>query len=147
MAVEGVRQGVDTDNDGIVDAFDADSQANLLAKLGHFILGASHTAIFNTQMIAESGGVITGDGATATNTVTSTVTAAVGDDAEVDARTILVEALGFARKPDLGDDGNAKSTSGAVVGGARVDSDTTINMTTVVQVGEDAVLAAALQPR
>ena len=61
-----------------VDAFDPDSAANLLLGLGQFSLSSSHTATFNTQMIAESGGVITGDGATATNTVTATVLPALG---------------------------------------------------------------------
>ena len=70
----------------------------------------------------------------------------MGDDARVDARGVVVEALAFARKPDLGGDGNAKSTSGAVVGGVRVDSDTTINLTTVVHVGTGAVLNVATDP-
>ena len=61
--VNGVAKGVDSDSDGVVDAFDPDSRENLLSGLGQLTLKPSHTAIFNTQMIAGSGGVITGDGA------------------------------------------------------------------------------------
>ena len=133
-----ITLGTDSDNDGIIDEFDPDSgfsQANLLGSL---TMTADHTAIFNSKSKSTSGGLLSGAGADLDNTVNSIVSVIVGDRVDVIARKALLDAINRVNKPDLGTDGNLKGTTGGLISGAGADSDTTINLTTVVEIGDDS---------
>ena len=71
----------------------ADRDINLTGGSGELSISALHTAAFNSRVRAISGGLFAGAGATISNTVTSTVEAAVGDDVTVYAKDIDVSAV------------------------------------------------------
>ena len=109
------------------------------------MLSAEHTAVFNTQVITDSAGLLAGAGAEADNTITSNVTARVGNNVTVDANDISIGATNRADKPNLGVD-NIKGDTGGLASGASAESDTRIAFNTQVLIGNGADLEVQGQP-
>ncbi len=106
-----------------------------------FILAAAHTATFNAQISTFAGGLFAGAGGSLNNEVTANTTASIGSSALVSAYDINVTSVNIANKPPLGTQ-NIYGTTGGLVSGAGASDTTTINFTTLVNVGSGAFLNA-----
>ena len=101
---------------------------------GILLVAAEHTATFNSQEVTIAGGVLAGAGVTIVNSVDSTVNAGVADNVVVHAKDIEFYATNHADKQWLAAD-NVNGTTGGLVSGAGVSSDTNITFNTLVTVG------------
>ena len=120
----------------------ADRAINLMDRgSGQFLLNASHIATFNTQVITNSYGLLSGSGAVANNTVDATVDAVAGDNAYVIARGIDMAATNDAEKPALADDAlNIEGNTGGLYSVAGAYSTSLLTLNTDVTVGTDTFL-------
>jgi hypothetical protein len=108
--------------------------------VGTLTIEAEHTAAFNARVRALTGGLFAGLGADIQNDVTANVTAGVGSNAVVNARNIDIEAVSHTDKPFL-DTTNISGASGGFISGGGADSDTLLNLTTLVDIGAGARLS------
>ncbi|HEY9522066.1 MAG TPA: hypothetical protein VIR33_02410, partial [Thermopolyspora sp.] len=102
---------------------------------------AQHTATFNGRVTADAAGFISGAGSDTSPTILSHVTAAIGEDVVVTARSMQIDAINRIDKPALA--GGASNTDGsakALVSGAKSTSTSRMELTTLVDIGEDAQL-------
>jgi hypothetical protein len=106
---------------------------------GAFQMAADHTAKFNGRVKAKAGGLFAGAGAEIDNTVTSYVAANVGNNVAVHAKSIVIDAVNHARKPWLSS-ANIEGEAGGFIAGGGAYSDTLINFTTLVSIGDGASL-------
>lgn len=114
---------------------------DLLSGAGSFVLAADHTATFNTQVVTDAKGVLGGAGAESDNTVNSTVKAEVGNDVDLNALSISINAINRIDKPELSGGANhIKGETGGLASGASVDSDTAVSLTTEINIGNRAKL-------
>ncbi|HET57378.1 MAG TPA: hypothetical protein ENN35_02925, partial [Deltaproteobacteria bacterium] len=109
---------------------------------GDFRVVADHTATFDGVVSALAGGLFGGTGAEIDNTVTSTVDAEVGDNVDVTARDILMDATNRARK-NVAVETNIDGEAGGIVAGGEADSETDIDFKTRVTVGDGSSLEVA----
>ena len=100
---------------------------------------ADHTARFNGKIWTLAGGLLSGSGADMSNTVTATVRSEVGNNADITAKSISVQANDRTDKPLLSGP-NIKSTSGGFITGGGAFSHTTINLDTLVDIASGAKL-------
>ncbi|MCX7396820.1 MAG: hypothetical protein NT138_03985, partial [Planctomycetales bacterium] len=104
-----------------------------------FDMGAVSTTTLNGRVRTFSGGLLAGAGAEIDNIVDSTVTAQVGNNVQIAARDIAIDAGNVFRKPDLGTD-NIRGTTGGLISGANASSETIIAFDTKVSIGNNATL-------
>ncbi|MBD2449019.1 DUF4347 domain-containing protein [Nostoc sp. FACHB-152] len=107
---------------------------------GTLTIGAKHTANFDTQIKTGAGGVIAGSGAANNNQVISAVESGVGNNVNIKAKDIAIDATNRVRKNLVGGGENLKGTTGGLASGAGADSETTISLSTLTTVGNNAVL-------
>jgi len=107
---------------------------------GTLTIGAKHTANFDTQLKTGAGGVIAGSGATNNNQVISAVEAGVGNNVNIKAKDIEIGATNKVSKNLIDGAENLKGTTGGLVSGAGADSETTLSLSTLTTVGNNAVL-------
>lgn len=121
-----------------------DSKADTRAIIGsgatitvnRFSLEANHHVIGKSSLNSIVGGVISGNGVFGYNTADSTVIAEVGENSKITAeRLIEIEAK---NQTDLEDE--KKGTTGGVVSGAGIYSDTNIKLETKINILSNAVL-------
>ncbi len=113
-----------------------------MAGTGALSVGAEHTARFNSQVTSIAGGLLAGAGGEVTNLVSTSVTAAVGNGAVIDARVIGINATSRVDKPLIttGTTENIKGTTGGLASAASASDQTTIHVTTKVLIGNGAQL-------
>ncbi|NEU80298.1 DUF4347 domain-containing protein [Nostoc sp. UIC 10630] len=107
---------------------------------GTLTIGAKHTANFDNQLKTGAGGVIAGSGATNNNQVISAVESGVGNNVNIKAKDIAIDAINRVRKNLVGGAENLKGTTGGLASGAGADSETTLSLSTLTNVGNNAVL-------
>ena len=143
FVLSGAAAVADTNNDSTTTAEILGGNSSLrkisLAGGGGLDVTAEHTAKFNTRLRTFSGGLLAGAGGSADNDVTAHTTARVGANAIVVAKDIDVEAITHAYKPSLGE-ANFDGTAGGFISGGGGDDTSTINFTTLVDVGVGASL-------
>ncbi|MBT7082464.1 MAG: hypothetical protein HN929_13545, partial [Chloroflexi bacterium] len=105
---------------------------------GAFEITADHTSAFNGRIRALAGGLIGGAGADIDNSVTSDVTANVGNNVNVLARDISMEAVNRASKKLSG--ANIDGEAYGIVAGGSADSESIIDFTTLTTVGDNTSL-------
>ena len=119
---------------------------------GNLNISANHTSTFNSRIRTTAGGVLAGAGAVIDNTVDADVTSGVGSNVIVNAKDIQITATNRARKDWLYDSGNSSpayninGTTGGLVSGAGVVSETVIDFNTQVVVGDHAELNVVGNP-
>ncbi|EXI89661.1 MAG: hypothetical protein AW11_01349 [Candidatus Accumulibacter regalis] len=100
---------------------------------------ASHTARFDSQTNTLQAALVGFSGSWATNRVTSTVDAAIGNDASVTTQNLVIDAQNVSRKNLLGsDDYNIRAGSGGVWQGNAAESNTDIVNRTHSTIGDHA---------
>ncbi len=106
---------------------------------GALKITAEHTAKFNGRVQALAGGLFAGLGADVENDVTANVTAAVGANAIVTAKDVEIKAVNHINKQMLSSP-NIDGTTGGFISGGGADSDTLLNLTTLVNIGNSAAI-------
>ncbi len=116
------------------------SIVTLYGDPGALSVVADHTALFNAQVTSLAGGVLAGAGGEVTNLVAANVTAAIGDNAIITARSIEMLSVNRVEKPVLagGVTENLKGTTGGLASAAGATDTTTIHVTTKIRVGNGA---------
>ncbi len=109
-----------------------------------FSVISDHTSRFNSQVTTFAGGLLAGTGADVDNKVTTNVTTSVGKTVSIDAFNINMSATNHVDKPWLtgSTPQNIKGTTGGLVSGAGASDTTEIDVTTLVTVGNNAVMIA-----
>ena len=110
------------------------------AGVGELDIKAEHTSAFNARTQALTGGLFAGLGASTDNWVDAHVTAAIGDAAIVTAKDIDIEAVNHTFK-DFLDTPNIRGKSGGAIAGGGADSHSSIALTTLVDIGDNARLS------
>ncbi len=114
----------------------------LIPNAGLFQLTAEHTAAFNAQEETTAGGALAGSGASVINLVNADTEANVGNNTIINAKNLAIEADNQVSKGALsGGIYNIKGTTGGVISGAGADSETLLNLTTLVNIGIGAQLS------
>ena len=106
---------------------------------GALSIVADHMARFNGEIQTVSGGVLAGTGAEINHDVTSTVESKVGQGVVVDADNITMDAFNRVDKPWLSEE-NIEGTTGGLASAAGASSYTTLSLTTLVTVDDNADL-------
>ena len=119
----------------------ASSTGRTIRLSGNFTMTAEHTAKPNSKVRSLGGGLFGGAGAEIDNTITSVVTANIGNYVDVVADNITIEAVNHLNKTILSG-GNIKGEAGGLISAGGADSDTVISMTTTVDIGDYAELEA-----
>ncbi|MCB1760831.1 MAG: leukotoxin LktA family filamentous adhesin [Gammaproteobacteria bacterium] len=102
-------------------------------------IDATHTATFNTEARTDNGALVGLSGAEVGNEMSATVAVVLGDDLQVEALDLTVDAANISSKPKLAD-ANVISGSGGFYDGPAITSATTIDNTTRVEIGDDVHL-------
>ncbi|BCS96179.1 hypothetical protein DSLASN_18110 [Desulfoluna limicola] len=113
------------------------------AGSGELDVKASHCAIFATRVLTEAYGALAGSGADADSTIDATVLAAVENYTAGAGKTVAdirAKDIDLLATNRIDGDNYIKGSTGGVVSGAGVDSDTLIDLDTQVKVGENAWL-------
>jgi hypothetical protein len=103
---------------------------------GALAIAADHTATFNSVVTSNAAGFLSGAGAESDHIINSAVTAGVGDDVSITARSVDIGANNNVDKPRLaGDASNLSGSAKALVGVAGSFSDTVLTLNTNVDIG------------
>ena len=109
-----------------------------------FEISATHVATVNAAVSASAYGLLSGAGAVAANNITSNVSDVL--DGVVTALSINGAANNTFDKPELGGGDNVHGDTGGLASAAGGTDTTTINFTTLVDVGPSAVLTVDGSP-
>ncbi|MGB8167439.1 MAG: hypothetical protein WCF18_08100, partial [Chthoniobacteraceae bacterium] len=125
-----------------IGAATANRDINLTARgAGQLTVNALHTSTFNTRVITDSYGFLSGSGAIASNTVNSAVNAVVAASGGIRAKNIDIGADNRVEKPVLaGSADNIKGTTGGLAAAAGAVSTSTLTLDTTVNIGANASL-------
>ena len=105
---------------------------------GRFAMTSDHLARANTVIVTSAYGLLSGSGAEADNNINSTSNVIVGDGAKVTAYAINATSINRFDKPNIGD--NVNGSTGGLVNGAGVSSDTHLTLNTKTLIKDDSQL-------
>lgn len=135
----------DTTNDSVtvaaIGAGSSNRDFDLISRgAGTLVVSAAHTATFDNNVETLAIGVLGGTGAENENQASASVTASLGDDLVVKARDIDVSAENYVRKEQYASGDNIYGLTGGAAAGAGAVSETEVDLTTRVVIGDDADL-------
>lgn len=134
----GAASKAKTTNRSTTKAYIRDSSSGRNIAVNTLDVNANHLARFNTKVDSSNASVLGGSGANAINEVNAVVQANLGNNVEIVADTVDINAINRTRKDDIGV--NVKSASGGLFDLPAVSSTTTVSNDTDVSIGSGTAI-------